>query len=168
MREHKRALAPSIEAAAEALVGVFFAGALRGVFAPDVTWKEASRLIRRDPRLGPQFGLCLNFYMTKLEQDRGSRNASYKSMVNASSSNMLSLKALDAFFRAERGALGAAAAAVTDPAARCFHPSTIDWYHIVSQLPLPTMQYTGMKRSRVAPAAGGVAPWAVFPRGGRR
>ena len=161
VREHKRALAPSIEAAAEALIGIFFRGALKGMFPADMTWKEASRIIRRDPRLSPQFGLCLHFYMVKLEQDRGSRNASYKSMVNASSSNMLSLNSLDAFFRSERGHLATVVAAVTDPAVRAFHRATIDWYHIVSQLPLPTMMYTGLKRNRIGGGGGPAPPWAV-------
>ena len=128
-----------------------------------MTWKEASRIIRRDARLSPQFGLCLHFYMTKLEQDRGGRNANYKSMVNAHSSNLLSLNSLDAFFRSERGRLTTASAAVADPAARLFHVSTIDWYLIVSQLPLPTMQYTGLKRARAAAARGPLPPWAPRP-----
>jgi hypothetical protein len=142
-------------------VGLFSQSALRGVFPADMTWKEVSRVIRRDPQLGPHFGLCLHFYMVKLEQDRGMRNASYKSMFNATSSNMLSLNSLDAYLRSNRGLLGAAAADVLDPVARPFHWRAIDWYFIATQLPLPTMQYTGLKRTRfnIGPAAS-VAPWA--------
>lgn len=140
-------------------MGIFFQGALRGVFPEGMTWKEASRIIRRDPRLSPQFGLCLHFYMTKLEQDRGARNASYKSMVNATASNMLSLNSLDAFLRKERGYLATLSVPLAAPVERLFHVSVIDWYYIVSQLPLPTMQYTGLKRARAPAARGPVAPW---------
>jgi hypothetical protein len=164
VREHKRSLAPTIEASAEALVGIFMEGALRGVFPADMTRREVSRIIRRDPQLGPHFGLCLHFYMVKLEQDRGSRNASYKSMVNASSSNMLSINSLDGFFRSKRALLATAAADVSGPVERIFSPRIIDWYQIVSQLALPPIQYTGLKRNRFAAATGAVPPWAVAGR----
>ena len=158
VREHTRGLAPTIEAAGEALIGMFFNTVLQGSGLQGFTWKQAARLIRRDPRTGPQFGLCLHFYMVKLEQDRGGRNASYKSMFNASSSNMLSINAMDAFLRKELGHLNRVAqearAENTD-----FHWATVDWYGAASQLSLPPMRYTGSKRSRLPGATGPRAPW---------
>ena len=157
VREHTRGLAPTIEAAAEALIGMFFNTVLRGSVLQQLTWKQASRLIRRDERTSPQFGLCLHFYMVKLEQDRGGRNASYKSMFNASSSNMLSINAMDAFLRREAAYLNRIATEALGDS-KDFHWATVDWYGAVSQLSLPVMRYTGTKRSRVNPAAQ-KAPW---------
>jgi len=146
-------------------VGLFSQGALKGVFPAHWTWKDISRVIRRDPHLSPHFGLCLHFYMVKLDQDRGQRNASYKSMVNASSSNMLSLNSLDVFFRSKRQAMATAVAEVTARAAHPFHWRFVDWYLIATQLPLPTMQYTGLKRARFNIGPGGSAvPWAARGR----
>jgi len=159
VREHKRSLSPVLEATAEAMVGLFWDGALKHAIRPDMTWKEMSRVIRRDPKLSPQFGVCLNFYMVKLEQDRGSRNASYKSMHNANTSNMLSINAMDAFFRKESRHLAALTADLGEHGDRRFNVKSMDWYSIVSQLPLPKMVWTGLKKSRLA-NPGPALPWA--------
>ena len=159
VREHKRSLSPTIESCAEALVGLFWDGALRPAVRPGMTWKQMSRVIRRDPRLSPQFGLCLHFYMVKLEQDRGSRNASYKSMFNASSANMLAINSMDAFLRKESGYLARLTQVLLTPEQRRFHVSCVDWYLIVSQLPPPKMEWTGLKKSRLA-APRPEVPWA--------
>jgi len=159
VREHKRCLSPTIEAAAEALVGLFWDGALRPAVRAGMSWKEMSRVIRRDARLSPQFGLCLHFYMVKLEQDRGSRNASYKSMFNASSANMLAINAMDKFLRKESGYISSLTAGLTDKKDRRFNVKCMDWYLIVSQLPPPKMEWTGLKKSRLS-MPGQTMPWA--------
>lgn len=159
VREHKRGLSPAIEAAAEALVGVFFDGALRPAVKSGMTRKEVSRMIRRDPHLAPHFGLCLHFYMVKLEQDRGMRNASYKSMVNANSSNMLSINSMDSFMRANMRKLQILSNDLENSEERLFNVKTIDWYGIVLQMGQPKLKYTGLKRSKVA-NVGDHAPWA--------
>lgn len=159
VREHKRGLSPTIEAAAEALVGVFFDGALRPAVKSGMTRKEVSRMIRRDPHLAPHFGLCLHFYMVKLEQDRGMRNASYKSMVNANSSNMLSINSMDSFMRANMQKLQRLSADLADSEERLFNVKTIDWYGIVLQMGQPKLKYTGLKRSKIA-SMDNHAPWA--------
>ena len=156
--EHKRCLSPTIEAASEALVGMFWNGALRSAVMGSMTWKEMSRVIRRDPRLGPQFGLCLHFYMVKLEQDRGSRNASYKSMYNASSANMLSINSMDAFFKSEVGYIMSITQRLEHPGTRIFDPLTMDWHEIVYQLHLPKVKYAKTKKMRVGYDEG-KAPW---------
>jgi hypothetical protein len=157
--EHKRCLSPMIEAASEALVGMFWNGALRPAVVGGMTWKEMSRVIRRDARLSPQFGICLHFYMVKLEQDRGSRNASYKSMYNASSSNMLSINSMDAFFKSEIGYICGLTQNLIHAGTRVFHPLTMDWHGIVSQLHLPKVRYAKTKKQRVAYGEGELAPW---------
>ena len=160
MVEHQRGLAATIEAAGEALVGLFYDRHLRMLGPPGMTWKELGRVLRRDPRLSPQFGLCLHFYMVKMEQDRGGRNASYKSMYNAGASNLLSLNSMDRFLASEAGYIRSLLGAVTDEGERRLHPMTVDWFGIMTQLQRPTVRYTGTKRRNVgAPRA--AAPWAV-------
>ena len=161
VREHARGLAPTIEAAGEALIGMFFNTTLQGSALQKLTWKQAARLVRRDPRTSAQFGLCLHFYMVKLEQDRGGRNASYKSMFNASSSNMLSINAMDAFLRKEAGYLHQQAAQAAHGNENGFHWAILDWYGVVSQLSLPVMRYSGTKRSRIPMRPTQKAPWEV-------
>ncbi len=160
MVEHQRGLAATIEAAGEALVGLFYDRHLRTLAPSGMTWKELGRVLRRDPRLSPQFGLCLHFYMVKMEQDRGGRNASYKSMYNAGASNLLSLNSMDRFLASEASYIRSLLAAVSLEEARRFHPATVDWFGIMTQLQRPTVRYTGAKRRNVgAPRA--AAPWAV-------
>jgi hypothetical protein len=160
MVEHQRGLAATIEAAGEALVGLFYDRHLRTLAPSGMTWKELGRVLRRDPRLSPQFGLCLHFYMVKMEQDRGGRNASYKSMYNAGASNLLSLNSMDRFLASEASYIRSLLAAVSVEEARRFHPATVDWFGIMTQLQRPTVRYTGAKRRNVgAPRA--AAPWAV-------
>jgi hypothetical protein len=97
--------------------------------------------------------------MVKLEQDRGSRNASYKSMFNASSSNMLAINSMDAFLRKEAGYLASLTVGLGAPAQRRFDVRCMDWYSIVSQLPLPKMEWSGLKKSRLS-TPGPQNPWA--------
>lgn len=156
--EHQKGLAATVEAAGEALVGLFYNRHLRALAPPGMTWKELGRVLRRDPRLSPQFGLCLHFYMVKMEQDRGGRNASYKSMYNAGSSNQLSLNSMDRFLASEAGHIRTLLAEVRDVDERRFHKHTVDWFGIMTQLQRPTVRYTGAKRRNVgAPRA--QAPW---------
>lgn len=158
--EHKRTLATSIEAAAEALVGMFYERHLKRAAPADMTLKELSRLLRRDAQLSPQFGLCLHFYMVKLEQDRGARNASYKSMYNAGSSNVVALNSMDRFLGTQAGYIRQQLEAVRDRAVRRFHWTTTDWFRIMSQLNRPTVRYTGAKRRNTG-ATRVQAPWAL-------
>lgn len=161
--EHQRGLSRPVEAAAEALVGMFYERHLKRVAPADMTWMELSRVLRRDPRLAPQFGLCLHFYMVKLEQDRGARNASYKSMYNANSSNLLSLNSMDKFLSTEMAHIRQLVAAAAAPDDRRFHPSSSDWFRVMTQLNRPSVQYTGAKR-RLVGAARQQAPWAPGAR----
>lgn len=158
--EHQRRLSPVIEASAEALIGLFYDRHLKGICPPDMTWLEVSRLLRRDARLSPHFGLCLHFYMVKLEQDRGARNASYKSMYNAGSSNMLALNSMDRLLQTERQRLQTLIGAAGAADARIFSAECGDWFGVMSQLHRPVLQYSGAKRGRAARADGSRAPWA--------
>ena len=157
-KEHKKGLAPTLDACSEALVGHFCGGALKHLVDLGFSRKEIARFLRRDERLAPQFGMCLHFFMVKLDQDKNGRNANYKSMFNSTASQLLQMKALDEFLRAN-------AAYIQEnyyedymqftEEARVFHPSFCDWYYIVSQLHVPTVQYSGVKRNRTRMARSG-------------
>lgn len=149
VKEHKRGLSPLVESCAEALVGNFCEGVLRPGINAGMTRKELSRLLRRHPVFSSQFGLCLHFYMTKLDQDRSGRNANYKSMFNSMQSNILAFKTFDNFMRMHAGDF---LRLVRDELAtveqRWFHDYTTDWYGIVTQLHAPTVKYTGVRKRK--------------------
>jgi hypothetical protein len=147
-KEHKRGLSPNLDACSEALVSHYCEGPLRLLVSSGLTRKEIARLLRRDPVLSPQFSLCLNFFMVKMDQDRNGRNANYKSMFNATSSNILQMKALGSFLQAHQGYMQEKLTGMGASDKRQWSPLIFDWYYVVSQLHMPSMQYTGVKRSR--------------------
>ena len=149
VKEHKRGLSPLIESCAEALVGNFCEGVLRPGIHAGMTRKELSRLLRRHPTFSPQFGLCLHFYMTKLEQDRSGRNANYKSMYNSMQSNILAFKTFDNFMQSQSGEfIRLIRQELSAEDERLFHEYTSDWYGIVTQLHAPTVKYTGVRKRK--------------------
>lgn len=170
VKEHKRGLAPLVESCAEALVGNFCDGVLKPAIVAGLTRKEISRLLRRDPVLSPQFGLCLHFFMVKLDQDRSGRNSNYKSMYNSFTSNVLSLKTFENFVRSNSRVLVDHVRAIQAlPQEQVpFYPLTVDWYHIVTQLNAPRVHYTGVAKRRRTGNAGdtGVAVDGALGPGG--
>jgi len=147
-KEHKRGLSPNLDACSEALVSHYCDGPLKLLVSNGLTRKEIARLLRRDPIISPQFSLCLNFFMVKMDQDRNGRNANYKSMFNATSSNILQMKTLGGFLQSQQGYLQNKLSLMGDLNQRPWNPLIFDWYYVVSQLHMPSMQYTGVKRSR--------------------
>lgn len=149
-KEHKKGLSPTLDSCSEALVGHFCGGPLKFMIDAGMTRKEIARFLRRDENLSPQFGLCLHFFMVKMEQDKNGRNANYKSMFNATQSQLLQMKTLEMFLRQQSSYMqGIFAKDMRFEQYRRFCPRTMDWYYIVSQLHAPTVQYTGIKRGRV-------------------
>ena len=134
-REHTHTLSPLVESAGEALIAMFMPSALLRLRGLDMTPRKIFRALRRNQEFSAQIGLCLHHFMVKLEQDRGGRNANYKSMFNASTSNMLALGALAKLF-------GSNVAGIHDTLAKAierdpfFHPLLVDWYDIFRQMPV--------------------------------
>lgn len=147
-KEHKKGLSPTLDACSEALVGHFCDGPLRFLVEAGLTRKEIARFLRRDESLSAQFGMCLHFFMVKLEQDKNGRNANYKSMFNSTTSQLLHMRALGDFLKSKAPHMATTLASLNTPDLRRFHPLTMDWYYVVSQLHAPSVQYTGVKRSR--------------------
>lgn len=150
VKEHKRGLSPNLDACSEALVGHFCDGVLRQAILAGMTRKEIARLLRRHPDFSAQFGLCLHFFMVKLDQDKNGRNTNYKSMFNSTTNQLLQMKRLDEFLRSNVNEISRCVTAWQrlDDIDRIFYEYTVDWYYIVSQLHVPTVQYTGVKRAR--------------------
>lgn len=136
-RHQKRTLAPHLDAGGEALVNLFWSSCFRGIDSR-ISPRKLSMLLRRHEFLSPHFSLCLNFYLCKMEQDRGMRNASYKVMTNTNSSSMQALNSLHAYFR-EKGPeirkMIAEALQDSDQKGEHFSPHFIDWFDIARQLP---------------------------------
>ena len=150
VKEHKRGLSSNLDACSEALVGHFCDGVLRQAILAGMTRKEIARLLRRHPDFSAQFGLCLHFFMVKLDQDKNGRNTNYKSMFNSTTNQLLQMKRLDEFLRSNVNEISRCVTAWQrlDDIDRIFYEYTVDWYYIVSQLHVPTVQYTGVKRAR--------------------
>jgi hypothetical protein len=148
-KEHKRGLSPTLDSCSEALVGHYCDGPLKFLVQGGMSRKEIARFLRRDEVLSPQFALCLNFFMVKMDQDRNGRNANYKSMFNATTSQLLQMKTLEDFLRRNVAYMNQKMEReFQTKIARRFASMTMDWYYIVSQLHPPTVQYTGVKRGK--------------------
>lgn len=150
VKEHKRGPSPNLDACSEALVGHFCDGVLKQAILAGMTRKEIARLLRRHPDFSAQFGLCLHFFMVKLEQDKNGRNANYKSMFNSTTNQLLQMRKLDEFMRTNVHKLSQLVKEWNekDQQHRNFYVYTMDWYYIISQLHAPTLEYTGVKRAR--------------------
>lgn len=150
VKEHKRGPSPNLDACSEALVGHFCDGVLKQAILAGMTRKEIARLLRRHPDFSAQFGLCLHFFMVKLDQDKNGRNANYKSMFNSTTNQLLQMRKLDEFMRMNVHKLSQLIKEWKDKDQqhRKFYVYTVDWYYIISQLHAPTLEYTGVKRAR--------------------
>ena len=135
--EHKRNLSPAIQAGAEMLVGLFYKHpALQEAVSKDAPWGLISRYFSRHEKYSPIFSLCLHSSMVKMEQDRGSRNANYKSMVNATSTYVSSMNTMNSFLtKNAREISGELRTLLTTD---CFelHKYFIDWHWVASELPV--------------------------------
>ena len=108
--------------------------------------------------MSPHFSLCLHYYMVKMDQDRGGRNANYKSMFNSSSANMMAINSMGAFLAENMSKIRA----ITDdidakePHKKRLSTEIVDWYDIASQIPLAPEQYPYKLMPPAAPSASGV------------
>ena len=132
---HIRCVTAKIHAHCEALIN-FFRDVIPIMSKTDLTIKQWAYLVRRDPKLSPQFTVCLHYFMTKMEQDKGTRNANYKSMNHALASNMYAMQALRDLFVSHQMHIEILVRRVlTDTGeSSLLHPLIIDWPDILSQI----------------------------------
>ena len=145
---HKRNLAPFLQAASEAFVGLFCNHpAVRPTIDRGASWGVLARFFRRHEQFSPVFSLCLNAYMVKTEQDKGNRNANYKAMVNMNSAYVGAMNTMHAFLTSHT-------TEITQVLDRLFarpdvqnhpllHPLLIDWHWIASELPVGHQRFRG-------------------------
>jgi hypothetical protein len=96
--------------------------------------------------------------MVKMDQDRGGRNANYKSMFNSSSANMMAINSMGAFLAENMSKIRAITDAIDAKEAhtRRLSKEIVDWYDIASQIPLAPEQYPYKHPPQPAPSASAV------------
>ena len=134
---YKRRLAPTLQAGAEAFVGMFSTHqTLKSLPEVPNRWALLSRYFIRNPAHSAIFSVCLHSYMVKMEQDRGARNANYKSMTNAASSYLASMNAMSTFLTQNMAKISGELTRLLTPKHHCLHIFFIDWHWIASELPV--------------------------------
>lgn len=167
VHRHYRTLTPAITAAAEALVADFYQS-VRARMKPQwaLSVPRFARLLMRHPSLSQYFGVCLQSYMTSLDQSRPGRNASYKSMNQATVARFQSFKRFVVELRTHGHQLSDLYKALESLEQFHFHPYVVDWYGIAGQLPeahryFPRPQ-DNLLLKRIRNAQGQArAPWLV-------
>lgn len=147
---HVKQLAPRVEAAIEAML-VLFGKEITKIVGENLTMKQVGCIMRRDKVLAPTLATCLHYFMTKLEQDRGSRNANYKSMNNANMANVFAVNLLSKFIKEQRGRIAELVQAVAIEGIY-FHWLTMDWADIAQQLRLGEVPYDNWRDDMALPA----------------
>jgi hypothetical protein len=167
VHKHYRTLTPVVTAAAEALVADFY-DSVRGRMQPGavLSVRQFARLMMRHPVLSQYFGVCLQSYMTSLDQSRPGRNASYKVMNTATVMRFQSFKRFVKELESNAHVLYALYKELAEEHNLHFHAYVVDWYGIAGQLPEVHRYFERpqdnllLKRLR-NPQGEGRAPWLV-------
>lgn len=132
-RRFIKQLSPKVHSACEGLLALF-SKQYPYIFQAGLTIQQLAFLIRRHEKTRTQFATCVSHYIVKLDQDRGTRNASYKSMNNTT---MASIHAIQYMGDVLRQNLGVLHDEITRLIQDEFDPLIMDWSSIVTQLRLP-------------------------------
>jgi hypothetical protein len=136
VHKHYKTLTPLVTAAAEALVSDFYQS-IQGRMADE--WRlgvqQFARLLMRHPALSHYFAVCLQSYMTSLDQARAGRNPTYKSMTIATVTRFQSFKRFTVELERMGGALQDFYDSIHSVNQFHFHEWLVDWYGIAGQLP---------------------------------
>ena len=136
VHKHDKTLTPLVTSAAEALVSDFYQSVRPRM---RVEWvlsvPQYARLLMRHPELSQYFAVCLQSYMTSLDQGRPGRNASYKVMNSATVSRFQSFKQFVRELESRSTELTGLYGTFAAPEQFHFHPYLVDWYEIAGQLP---------------------------------
>jgi hypothetical protein len=162
---HHRTLSSDVAAAAESLVGVFFAD-LSKAFPRNVplTRMHMARYFRRKSQYSGEFANCLYHYMTSLEQMRGNRNASYRAMQTERVAYITAMKKMAGLLSDRFGDIQTDLQNV-DVSSMIFDVRFIDWHYIAGQLPSHHKEFDGYAQNftifRTRPGGRGARfpPW---------
>ena len=141
---HVRSVSPKIHAHCEALLN-FFHDVIPLMSATDLSIKQWAFLIRRDPKLSPQFTVCLHYFMTKMEQDKGTRNANYKSMNHAVTANIYAMQGLRTLFIDNQVYIENMVREITLTKMYYLNAQIIDWVDVLSQVNIYEEPFKGHK-----------------------
>ena len=167
-QKHYKTLTPVITAPAETLTSEFYPF-IESSFPRDrrLTREELARMLMRHQEFSADFATCLHYYTTSLEQSRGGRNASYKQMTQISAARAWSYNRMGNALAAKRPILNQFFHSISDLANFWFHPTLIDWYGIMGQIP-QVHRYFDDEAAQNGPAPrmqnGGIVPPWRFAR----
>jgi len=139
-KKHYKTLTPAVTAPAEALATEFYPF-IESWFSQKksqkkLTTAELARVFMRFEPVASEFATCLHFYGTSLEQARGGRNASYKQMTTVNTYRAMSHKRFGDLLAAKMQQLQDHFAMLGENLHnRLFHPTIVDWYCILGQMP---------------------------------
>ena len=164
MHKHYKSLTPAITSAADALVSEFYQTVVKRMSGPWIlSVSQFSRLMMRHPSLSHHFAVCLQSYMTSVDQSRPGRNSSYKVMNVAALARFQSFKRFTMELERRNDELRVFYALIHNVKDFCFHEWTVDWYDIAGQLPEVHRFFErpqdNMMLKRRRNAQGGKAPW---------
>ena len=157
-RQNKNTLSPQLEALGEAYVSLFYSGVLSSL--KDKPPILVARLLRRHEKYRPQFGLCLQHYMAKMECDRIGRSPTYKQTNILANQNMLAVKSMAGFIQSNitqmvkeihapatmpHGNFNPTSPKIPPDILGMFNKYTMDWFEIADQLPPPRGRFPGYK-----------------------
>ena len=140
---HVRSVSPKIHAHCEALLN-FFRDSIPDMDKGVLSIRQWAFFVRRDPKLSPQFTVCLHYFMTKMEQDKGTRNANYKSMNHAVTANIYAMQGLKSLF-AENQLYIASCVRELAAVTATLDPRIVDWADILSQVNIHEEPFKGHK-----------------------
>ena len=143
---HKRTIAPTLLAGAEAFIGMFSSHPAMSS-APNLPekWALLSRFFIRHPTHSAIFSVCLQSYMVKMEQDRGARNANYKSMTNAGTTFLATMNTMSKHLTQHTASVARELKELLGNPHYCLHPYFVDWHWIASELPIGHNRFRGYK-----------------------
>ena len=135
-KKHYKTLTPAVTAPAETLTSEFYTH-LEAYFQKDrhLSRAELARVLMRHEEFATDFASCLHYFMTSLEQSRGSRNASYKQMTQISAARAWSYNRMGNALSNKIQTLIQLFIRMRDLQQFWLSHLTIDWHAILGQIP---------------------------------
>lgn len=161
--QHINGISPRVQAHCESLIVQFYDQFKHRLEKSKVTIKDLTFFLRRSNLTNKKFALCVHHYMSKMEQDRGTRNANYKSMNSVHTQSMYALKMMKDLLLEN---IDFMVKAKTNDVFPDFHLGFIDWLDIANQFRFSTPKFEGWRHHAMAQfqdGAGQNAANAMYP-----
>jgi len=166
-KQHHRALTPYVTGPAEVLTNSFFTDMPlnRNGQQELMTCPEMARLFMRNTETCVEFASCLQYFVSNIDQARGTRNASYKQMNVVMQARNQGMRSFGATLQRVMPRLRPVFQAIKDTLeAQYLSVHTVDWHDILGQIPHAHQAFDdtaafGMDTQARAPLRPGAAPW---------